>query len=194
MFTVVDGMADKIEYMSDLAEVLTDKKIEAVAATAPVISEVAVAAADSVCPVAALYKADTGTELHRLVRNLRDATSKIDGGFVHGIQGGEGFSKVTECLKELRELYSNEGANYYACTSTCNFGMYEADFKWGKPIWVSLGGNEDPMVMNLIHLLDTRSGGEIEAWVNLSEEDMGLNSNVILSYLLHFLGSKSSSY
>ncbi|KAF7142489.1 hypothetical protein RHSIM_Rhsim05G0212400 [Rhododendron simsii] len=54
MFTVVDGMADKIEYMSDLAEVLTDKKIEAVAATAPVISEVAVAVADSVCPVAAL--------------------------------------------------------------------------------------------------------------------------------------------
>ncbi|KAG5556761.1 hypothetical protein RHGRI_007132 [Rhododendron griersonianum] len=57
-------------------------------------------------------KADVGTELHRLVRNLRDATSKIDGGFVRGIRGGEGFSKVTECLKELRELYSNEGANY----------------------------------------------------------------------------------
>ncbi|KAF7121324.1 hypothetical protein RHSIM_Rhsim13G0141900 [Rhododendron simsii] len=117
-------------------------------------------------------KADTGTELHRLVRNLRDATSKINGGFVRGIQGGEGFSKVTECLKELRELYSNEGANYYACTSTCNLGMYDADFGWGKPIWVTLGGNEDPMVMNLIYLLDTRSGGGIEAWVNLSEEDM----------------------
>ncbi|KAE9446183.1 hypothetical protein C3L33_21919, partial [Rhododendron williamsianum] len=33
-------------------------------------------------------------------------------------------------------------------------------------------GNEDPMVMNLIYLLDTWSGGGIEAWVNLSEEDM----------------------
>ncbi|KAI8524908.1 hypothetical protein RHMOL_Rhmol13G0185900 [Rhododendron molle] len=50
--------------------------------------------------------------------------------------------------------------------------MYEADFEWGKPTWVSLGRNEDPMVMNLIYLLDTRSSGGIEAWVNLSEEDM----------------------
>ncbi|XP_058184738.1 mitochondrial inner membrane protein OXA1-like [Rhododendron vialii] len=54
MSMAVDGVADKIEYMSDMAEVLTDKTVEAVAATASVISEVAVATADSVFPVAAL--------------------------------------------------------------------------------------------------------------------------------------------
>lgn len=54
MSTAVDGGADKIEYMSDVAEVLADKTVEAVAAAAPVVSEVAVAAADSAFPVAAL--------------------------------------------------------------------------------------------------------------------------------------------
>ncbi|KAG5539536.1 hypothetical protein RHGRI_019924 [Rhododendron griersonianum] len=54
MSTAVDGGADKIEYMSDVAEVLADKTVEAVAAAAPAVSEVAVAAADSAFPVAAL--------------------------------------------------------------------------------------------------------------------------------------------
>ncbi|KAG5516261.1 hypothetical protein RHGRI_037081 [Rhododendron griersonianum] len=72
--------------------------------------------------------------------------------------------------------------------STCNLGMYEADFGWGKPIWVSLGGNMDPMVMNiLIYLLDTRSGGGIEAWVNLSAEDMAEFERDPELYLLSLL-------
>lgn len=54
MSTAVDGGAEKIEYMSDVAEVLADKTAEAVAAVAPAVNEVAVAAADSAFPVAAL--------------------------------------------------------------------------------------------------------------------------------------------
>lgn len=52
--------------------------------------------------------------------------------------------------------------------------IYEADFGWGKPTWVSLGGIEDLQGMNMIFLVDTntRSGNGIEARVNLSEEDM----------------------
>ncbi|XP_031500018.1 mitochondrial inner membrane protein OXA1-like [Nymphaea colorata] len=44
---------DKIEYMNDVAEVLTEKAVEAVVQT-PGVDEVAVAAADSFLPVAAL--------------------------------------------------------------------------------------------------------------------------------------------
>ncbi|KAF3773089.1 Mitochondrial inner membrane protein OXA1-like [Nymphaea thermarum] len=44
---------DKIEYMNDVAEVLTEKAVEAVVQT-PGVDEVAVAAADSFSPVAAL--------------------------------------------------------------------------------------------------------------------------------------------
>lgn len=54
MSTTVGEGAGKIDYMTDVAEVLTDKTVEAVASQVPAVSEVAVAAADSWFPVAAL--------------------------------------------------------------------------------------------------------------------------------------------
>ncbi|VFQ67720.1 unnamed protein product [Cuscuta campestris] len=55
MSTSVGEGIDKMEYMSDVAGVLSDKAVEAVASQAPaVMSEVAIAASDSFLPVAAL--------------------------------------------------------------------------------------------------------------------------------------------
>ncbi|CAL5356281.1 unnamed protein product [Camellia sinensis] len=54
MSTAVGEGADKIEYMADVAEVLADKTAEVVACAAPAANEVAIAAADSAFPVAAL--------------------------------------------------------------------------------------------------------------------------------------------
>ncbi|KAG9448292.1 hypothetical protein H6P81_014420 [Aristolochia fimbriata] len=51
--TIGEGTTS-IEYMSDVAGVLTDKSAEAVITQAPVVNEVAIAAADSAFPVAAL--------------------------------------------------------------------------------------------------------------------------------------------
>ena len=57
------GSGEKIELLSDMADVLGDKGMEVVgnvAAAAPAVSEVAVAAADSWLPVAALQYAIDG--------------------------------------------------------------------------------------------------------------------------------------
>ncbi|XWS61618.1 hypothetical protein CRYUN_Cryun07bG0141800 [Craigia yunnanensis] len=54
MSTTVSSGADKIELMGDVAEVLKDSAVEAVALQAPAVSEVAIAAADCWLPVAAL--------------------------------------------------------------------------------------------------------------------------------------------
>ncbi|XP_057967532.1 mitochondrial inner membrane protein OXA1-like [Malania oleifera] len=54
MSTTIGEGSDKIEYMSDVAGVLSDTTVDAVASQAPAVSEVAVAAADSFFPVAAL--------------------------------------------------------------------------------------------------------------------------------------------
>ncbi|XP_019160633.1 PREDICTED: mitochondrial inner membrane protein OXA1-like [Ipomoea nil] len=54
MSTGVGEGVDKIEYMSDIADVLSDKAVEVVASQAPVVNEVAIAAADSFLPVAVL--------------------------------------------------------------------------------------------------------------------------------------------
>lgn len=54
MSTGIGEGVDKIEYMSDIADVLSDKAVEVVASQAPAVNEVAIAAADSFVPVAAL--------------------------------------------------------------------------------------------------------------------------------------------
>ncbi|KAM3263171.1 mitochondrial inner membrane protein OXA1 [Capsicum annuum] len=54
MSTDIGGGADKIDYMTDVAEVLADKAVEAVVSQAPAVNEVAIAAADCYLPVKAL--------------------------------------------------------------------------------------------------------------------------------------------
>ncbi|GKV11159.1 hypothetical protein SLEP1_g22438 [Rubroshorea leprosula] len=54
MSTTAGDGSDKVELMSDVAEVLSDTTMEVVASQAPVVNEVAIAAADSWLPVAML--------------------------------------------------------------------------------------------------------------------------------------------
>ncbi|OMO79768.1 Membrane insertase OXA1/ALB3/YidC [Corchorus capsularis] len=54
MSTTVGDGADKIGFIGDVAEVLKDGAVEAVTSQAPAVNEVAIAAADSAFPVAAL--------------------------------------------------------------------------------------------------------------------------------------------
>ncbi|EEF52814.1 Anthranilate N-benzoyltransferase protein, putative [Ricinus communis] len=116
--------------------------------------------------------AETERELHPLVGLLRESISKIDGDFVQKLSGEEGFSKVCECLQEFGEVYSNAGADYLTFTSLCNVGIYETDFGWGRPIWVTPGGITGPVFQNLVFLNETSVGDGIEAWLTLDEQDM----------------------
>ena len=54
MSSTIGEDADKIGYMTDVAEVISDKTVDIVASQAPAVNEVAIAAADSFLPVAAL--------------------------------------------------------------------------------------------------------------------------------------------
>ncbi|KAK6129945.1 hypothetical protein DH2020_036339 [Rehmannia glutinosa] len=54
MSSLGDGQADKIEIMTDVADVFGDKAVEVASQVGPVANEVAIAAADSFLPVAAL--------------------------------------------------------------------------------------------------------------------------------------------
>ncbi|KAI3836319.1 hypothetical protein MKW92_035774 [Papaver armeniacum] len=67
-------------------------------------------------------------------------------------------------------------------TSWCRFGLYDADFGWGKPIWVTtdpfIGRNKNIIVMN-----DTKCGEGIEVWANFLEDDMA-TFQLHLSYIL----------
>ncbi|KAK4371870.1 hypothetical protein RND71_007254 [Anisodus tanguticus] len=57
--------------------------------------------------------------------------------------------------------------NYLA--SRRRYACNNADFGWGKPIWV---GSGQLATKDIIGFMDTKSGDGIEAWVNLKAEDM----------------------
>ncbi|KAL8107522.1 epi-neemfruitin B synthase L1AT-like [Apium graveolens] len=82
----------------------------------------------------------------------------------------EGKPSLSQELRELLKSLANPEI-YFAGTfsSWCKFPLYEADFGWGKPAWVS---NANIPMKNLVILVDEKSGGGIEAWVNLKESDM----------------------
>ncbi|PKI32525.1 hypothetical protein CRG98_047069 [Punica granatum] len=78
----------------------------------------------------------------------------------------------------------------FSFTSLCRFPIYEADFGWGKPVWV---GSASLTFKNLIVFLDTKSGDGIEAWANLKAEDMAKfeNDKELLAYASPNINVKS---
>ncbi|XP_054806299.1 (13S,14R)-1,13-dihydroxy-N-methylcanadine 13-O-acetyltransferase AT1-like [Prosopis cineraria] len=64
-------------------------------------------------------------------------------------------------------------------TSWCRFPLYEADFGWGKPIWVTTTCCPH---RNCMFLKDTRDGDGIEVLVNMEENEMALFERDVLQY------------
>lgn len=124
----------------------------------------------------ALCTTEEEPELQDLVCQLREAIAKLNGDFVNSLQGDEGLLNFLEALKYERETYTR-AADRIAYSSWCNFGFYEIDFGWGKPVWASVTGPpESPAtaILNAILLMDTNMGNGIEAWVYLHEDTMAI--------------------
>ncbi|XP_027363161.1 vinorine synthase-like [Abrus precatorius] len=120
-------------------------------------------------------------ELPELVIKLREALKSINSEFVKSLEGEGGLIKYCEVSKQLIESASNgaqtSGVNYVHYTSWSNFGLYEVDYGWGKPIWVSCtsGSAEDStLFFNSIILMDTPSSKGIEVWIYLNEDEMSI--------------------
>ncbi|KAL6212701.1 hypothetical protein ACLB2K_017919 [Fragaria x ananassa] len=120
-------------------------------------------------------------ELSSLVSKMREATSKFNGDLVAKLQVSttNGDDKVE--------------MNYIGYTSIVYSGVYDADFGWGKPLWVVPVHNagRETISVNEVRLMDTGEWGNnaIEAWINLHEEEMELfQSN---QELLNFASLKS---
>jgi shikimate O-hydroxycinnamoyltransferase len=94
----------------------------------------------------------------RIVLPLRDVMRKVDTNFVKSFQESGGSSNFFE-----------ENLVALCFTSLCRFPVYEADFGWGKPVWVA---SARLLYKNLVGFFDTKSGNGIEVWINLDEEDM----------------------
>ena len=104
---------------------------------------------------------------HALVNQMREAIEKIDGDYIKKLPEG---IKHLNFLKERAERVTKGEIESFRFTSFCRFPVYEADFGWGKPIWVGSGSLP---FKNLVIFIDSSgTNGGIEACINLVEEDM----------------------
>ncbi|XP_074266384.1 stemmadenine O-acetyltransferase-like [Silene latifolia] len=107
------------------------------------------------------------SDFTEVVGKLKGSSKKINTSLLQEIETGE-------CVLELQEAYNNfsEGEVYFCgFTSWTKLPLYELDFGWGAPVWVS------PTTIpfqNAVVLLNTKCGQGIEAWVNVLEQDAAM--------------------
>ncbi|KAK4423914.1 Stemmadenine O-acetyltransferase [Sesamum alatum] len=107
--------------------------------------------------------ADGGSEI---LQKVREAIRAVNGEYLAQLRQGD---KHLNFLKEIM-VHANKGELVtFNFTSLCRFPLYEADFGWGKPVWV---GSAGLVYKNLVTFMDTTTGDGIEAWINLRKEDM----------------------
>ncbi|KAI3867347.1 hypothetical protein MKW98_001781 [Papaver atlanticum] len=110
-------------------------------------------------------------QLTEFVAQLRGEINKVKGDkgciekiFISSISGYDDFiANISDVKDEALALWM---------TSWSNFGLYDADFGWGKPIWVTSSDLFIEPGKNKVFLIDTKCGQGIEVWVNFEEDDM----------------------
>ncbi|OWM70588.1 stemmadenine O-acetyltransferase-like [Punica granatum] len=113
----------------------------------------------------------TDAILPSLVGELRRAVAKIDSDFISRLRHEKNL--ISSYAEEISGVGSSkDGVDIFTCSSWCKLGFYDADFGWGRPIYVCSARFSQDVFFNYINLVETRSGDGIEAWVTLDEQEM----------------------
>ncbi|KAJ9169406.1 hypothetical protein P3X46_017608 [Hevea brasiliensis] len=105
-------------------------------------------------------------ECYGIVRRIREAIRNVNVEYVKKLKASDGHLNF---LKERSKSVAKGEVVSFSFTSLCKFPVYEADFGWGKPVWVA---SARLIFKNLVIFLDNKEGQGIEAWINLKEADM----------------------
>ncbi|KAI4382504.1 hypothetical protein MLD38_008461 [Melastoma candidum] len=115
-------------------------------------------------------KGEDDLSLRELVRKLREEKEEFLGNFMRKEMAGEA---ATGALLRMAEtvggLLKGGGVELYSSSSWCGFPVYDADFGWGKPVWVSL---VSMAFKNTIIIMNKRGGEGMEVWLTLTEDHM----------------------
>ncbi|KAL7594422.1 hypothetical protein Lser_V15G28193 [Lactuca serriola] len=83
----------------------------------------------------------------------------------------DGISAILNYSKKIRDVLGRDETEVFTFSSWCGFPLYEIDFGWGKPRWISVTNTP---FKNVIMMMDTKEGNGIEVWANLEEEVMAI--------------------
>ncbi|XP_004310027.1 PREDICTED: vinorine synthase-like [Fragaria vesca subsp. vesca] len=108
-----------------------------------------------------------GEERYGLVmRQVRAEIDKIDNHYMKCLQQGD--DHLSELNESVDSVISGELITF-SFSSFCRFPLYDNDFGWGKPTWVS----SPPLTFkNLVVFMDRKEADGIEAYISLEEEVM----------------------
>ncbi|MFS7979282.1 putative transferase [Helianthus anomalus] len=108
---------------------------------------------------------ETGLEFGDLVDLIEDTTRNV----IMWVQKASG-EEICRHAHESYALVDEELKQNKFCifTSWCRFPIYEVDFGWGKPCWVTEAGS----ALEMVTLMDDKDGDGIEAWVSLNQKEM----------------------
>jgi hypothetical protein len=124
-----------------------------------------------VWPFALIVEEESEMELHHLVQKMRETKIDFLNNKANKFRGEGGFAALMEALKERAEIFRNrKELVVYKCSSWCKFPLYETDFGWGKPAWMT---SINKIVSNTISLMDTKDGG-VEALLTLDVDEMSI--------------------
>ncbi|KAI8004438.1 Stemmadenine O-acetyltransferase [Camellia lanceoleosa] len=122
----------------------------------------------------ALEKGAIGEDCGSLVSQMRDGIKKVNSDYVRKLQeGGGGMGGLNSKKEEGGNKGGEEGGGdavfTLAFSSIARFPLYETDFGWGRPVWVTFGVvNLDNMVV----FFPTKSGDGIEAFICMNKGDL----------------------
>ncbi|KAJ8751934.1 hypothetical protein K2173_000680 [Erythroxylum novogranatense] len=100
------------------------------------------------------------------IRTMRDSIRKVDADYVKSLQVEDAYYYV---INERDRKVKKGKVVPFNFTSLCRFPIYDNDFGWGKPSWVSMARWYRG---NFVAFFDAKEGGAIEAWVMLTKEEM----------------------
>ncbi|XP_021832806.1 vinorine synthase-like isoform X2 [Prunus avium] len=109
----------------------------------------------------------TSEKHHGSVRQVIEEIEKIDSNYMRKFQ--EGYQEHLDFMKKRTEKAAKGELVTFTFSSVCKFPVYDADFGWGRPTWVSMTAMR---ISNQIVFMDTRNGDGIESYFSLKEEDM----------------------
>ncbi|XP_050373743.1 stemmadenine O-acetyltransferase-like [Argentina anserina] len=108
-----------------------------------------------------------GEERGGLVRQVIEEIEKIDNKYMRKFQ--DGYEEHLDFMRRRMERAAKGELVTLTFSSVCRFPLYDADFGWGKPAWVSMAAMK---INNQIVFMDTKLGDGIESYFSFKEEDM----------------------